>query len=529
MANRCDICPNEFAPVPSSGPTPARILLCGERPGQTENLKGRPFVGKTGEELDRTYLPLAGLHRDEVRVANAVRCFAVGNRTPTEKEVLGCGRCFLPRELDACRPEVVVLLGGSACRLIDRTEAQGRVRIDYAHGRPLWGSLLDGAWEGWIWPSYHPALGMHDTTKMSPLLEDFRHLGEWLRGEWEPPQPVEAEKDYRLISTVEEVQQYVLLPCIFPERPREIAIDTESHGAAEFSLQVSIEEHSGRMVLAKDKAAIVELGRLIETLDLTVVMHHATHDLDDLARMGVRVAPDRFRDTLQEAFQAGGLPQGLKPLAYRLLGVEMTSWQEVVWSASIDAIVTWLMNAADAAEALAEVKTTEMKTWRCLECGHKAHSESCKTKVGQHGGEKGWKCGCAVYSRSSNLKHEHKPSAAESVLRHVLNHTIAIQTGEEPYDPWKKLREMRVEGLRGRVPESWEWDWIEEMVGPTPILGIGNAALADAVAYGCSDADHTLQVARVLKERRADKRYVIDPSDRDEGSEIAIDNRSGAA
>jgi len=102
-------------------------------------------------------------------------------------------------------------------------------------------------------------------------------------------------------------------------------------------------------------------------MDLEVVMHHSIHDLDDLARMGVKVG--RFRDTLQEAFQAGGLPQGLKPLAYRLLGVEMTSWEDTVLPASTEAMVTWLMNAADLAAQLAEVKTTELATWRCLDCG----------------------------------------------------------------------------------------------------------------------------------------------------------------
>lgn len=485
------------------------MAFIGERPGATENLKHRVFVGKTGEELDRTYLPLAGLHREDVYVTNSVKCWALGNRTPSEREVLGCGRCFLPRELDACRPEIVVLLGGSACRLIDRTEAQGRVRIDYAHGRPMQGSLLDGSWSGWIWPSYHPALGMHDTTKMTPLLEDFRRLGEWMRGEWEPPQPEVQEKDYQLIALPESVDKYVCGSICCGDSD-EIAIDTESHGTKEFSLQISTEPHTGRMILAKDKAAIERLAYWISDMDLEVVMHHSIHDLDDLARMGVKVG--RFRDTLQEAFQAGGLPQGLKPLAYRLLGVEMTSWEDTVLPASTEAMVTWLMNAADLAAQLAEVKTTELATWRCLDCGHKQHDDKlvCGSKAG------GGKCLCVTTGRTSNLKHEHRAGATEAVLRHVLHHTTAKQTGDEPYEPWKKLREMRAEGLRGRVPESWEFEWLEQELGPMPILGIGNCSMEQALQYSVGDADMTLQVARVLRERRGDRRYVIDPSDRDQ-------------
>jgi uracil-DNA glycosylase len=510
MPNRCDICPAEFAPIPGDGPKPCGTVLIGERPGDKENKRGRVFCGPTGEELDRTYLPLAGLHREDVYVTNATKCFAVGNRAPGEKEVLGCGRCFLPRELDACQPEIVVLLGGSACRLIDRTEAQGRVRIDYAHGRPMRGSLLDGAWEGWIWPSYHPALGLHDTTKMTPLLEDFRRLGEWMRGEWEPPQPAPDEaKDYRLISTPEEVDRYILMPLIFGIQPREIAIDTESHGPREFSLQMSNIPHTGRMVLAESTAAIERVGWHIERHNIEVIMHHALHDLDDLARMGVRVG--RFRDTLQELFQHGALPQGLKPAAYRLLGVEMTSWEDTVLPASTEALVTWLMNAADLSAQLVEVKTTALATWRCLDCSHKQHDDKlvCGSKAG------GGRCLCVTTGRTSNLKHEHRVGATETVLRHVLHHTTAKQTGDEPYEPWKKLKEMRAEGLRGRVPESWEFEWLERELGPMPILGIGNCSMEQAIEYSVGDADMTLQVARVLKERRGDRRYAIDPSDKD--------------
>jgi len=98
----------------------------------------------------------------------------------------------------------------------------------------------------------------------------------------------------------------------------------------------------------------------------------------------------------------------------------------------------------------------------------------------------------------------------------VLHHTTAKQTGDEPYEPWKKLREMRAEGLRGRVPESWEFEWLEQELGPMPILGIGNCSMEQALQYSVGDADMTLQVARVLRERRGDRRYVIDPSDRDQ-------------
>jgi hypothetical protein len=276
------------------------------------------------------------------------------------------------------------------------------------------------------------------------------------------------------------------------------------------------------MILAKDKAAIGRLAYQILELDLTVVMHHAIHDLDDLWRMSVPV--ERFRDTMQEAFQHGGLPQALKPLAYRLFGMRMNSWEDLVRPPSVDAIVTWMMNAAEMAEqSLTTVKTTELATWRCLECGHKAHaflpgvkgSEKCGSKAGEWKTTKGG-CPCTHSSTGNNLKHVVEPGPTAKILRHILRYTTAEQTGEEPYDPWSKMKEMRVEGLRDQVPERWEWEWLESELGSVPILGIGNCDLeTQAVPYGCGDADGTGQVARVLKERRDDKRYAIDPSDRD--------------
>ena len=65
--SRCPTCPWEFDPIPGSGDDPSPFLMLGERPGNRENERGQVFVGPTGEELDHTYLPLAGLRRYQVR------------------------------------------------------------------------------------------------------------------------------------------------------------------------------------------------------------------------------------------------------------------------------------------------------------------------------------------------------------------------------------------------------------------------------------------------------------------------------
>ena len=221
------------------------MLFCGERPGKTEAERGEVFVGATGVELDETYLRLAGLDRHEQRCENVVRCYADNNRTPSDREVDSCSRHFLPDVLAECKPEIVVLMGGRACRIADR-----HLRIDTHHGMPYVGSILQSEWHGVIWPMYHPALGMHDTSKMSQLLEDFEKLGLWLEGKWQPPTATldpSTDLDYQLVTTERQLDDYLdCMPAVL-----DMGCDTENHGPKPFSVQFSHTPNTGRMILAE--------------------------------------------------------------------------------------------------------------------------------------------------------------------------------------------------------------------------------------------------------------------------------------
>jgi uracil-DNA glycosylase len=102
-------------------------------------------------------------------------CFAENNRTPTDKEIAGCGKHFLPDEIRETNPEVILLLGASACSLVPG------VRLDMHHGIPRRAELF--GWSGWVVPLFHPAIGLHEGKFMTPLLEDWEMLGRILRGE----------------------------------------------------------------------------------------------------------------------------------------------------------------------------------------------------------------------------------------------------------------------------------------------------------------------------------------------------------
>jgi hypothetical protein len=278
------------------------------------------------------------------------------------------------------------------------------------------------------------------------------------------------------------------------------AVDTERHGPAPWSVQWSIYPGTGRMILAEDKAALDELSMYLH--DHEIILHNEPQDLDMLERMGVRCGSSQ--DTMQCAFHLCSVPQDLKSLSYQLTGVEMKSWREVVWPASISAIVTWMKAAIELAhDNLDNTVITHLKRGKCADCGHQHSTGKCKHD------------GCTS-TRVTHSKIEYEWSVSEAILSHIVTYTTKPQEDEDkPYNPWDKLGEMKVEGLRGKKAEGWEWEYLELELGPMPILGIGNCDLAEAVDYGCGDADMTGQVATVMAEMRQGKEWRIDPGDYD--------------
>jgi DNA polymerase len=120
----CDLHHLGTRTVFGEGPTPARVMLVGEQPGDLEDQEGHPFVGPAGRVLDRA-LEEANLPRDEVYVTNAVKHFRWEgtrgtrrlHRRPSMRHLTAC-HPWLEAELAVVRPEVVVCLGATAARAI---------------------------------------------------------------------------------------------------------------------------------------------------------------------------------------------------------------------------------------------------------------------------------------------------------------------------------------------------------------------------------------------------------------------------
>ena len=168
----CTACPDLVAErtrvVVGSAPTGARLLVVGEAPGAQEDLTGVPFVGRSGQLLDRL-LAEVGVARADVAVLNTVKCRPPGNRVPTRQETANC-RGWTEHQLALVAPAVVVPLGLSATSwFLGRTSlAAVRGRVHDVGGRA-------------VLPTYHPAAALRGGPAGEPLRllrEDLRRAAE---------------------------------------------------------------------------------------------------------------------------------------------------------------------------------------------------------------------------------------------------------------------------------------------------------------------------------------------------------------
>ncbi len=149
--------------VPGEGSPQAEIMFIGEGPGFHENEQGRPFVGPAGKFLDEL-LAEAGYQREQVFIANVVKCRPPGNRDPLPDELSACSR-FLDRQIEVINPCVIVTLGR-----ISMGKYLPNARISEVHGKPIW------VQDRLVVPMYHPAAALHQPSLKPVIIADFRVL-----------------------------------------------------------------------------------------------------------------------------------------------------------------------------------------------------------------------------------------------------------------------------------------------------------------------------------------------------------------
>jgi DNA polymerase len=159
-------------------------MLIGEAPGYYEDQQGRPFVGAAGQFLEQL-LASIGYRRNEVFIANVVKCRPPGNRDPLPEETAACSH-WLGEQQEILQPKVIVTLGRySLARFLPGTPI-GKV---HGQGRKI-GNV-------WVVPMYHPAAALHQGSLRATIEADFRRIPGYLdqaRREFQAsmPEPVAA-------------------------------------------------------------------------------------------------------------------------------------------------------------------------------------------------------------------------------------------------------------------------------------------------------------------------------------------------
>lgn len=138
VCQRCSLCETRTQTVFGSGNQRADWMLIGEAPGQNEDLEGQPFVGKAGQLLTEMIRAL-GLKREQVYIANVLKCRPPGNRDPKAEEVAACAD-YLHRQIELVEPKIILAIGRIAAQNLLKTQeplAKLRGVVHHLQNKPL--------------------------------------------------------------------------------------------------------------------------------------------------------------------------------------------------------------------------------------------------------------------------------------------------------------------------------------------------------------------------------------------------------
>jgi DNA polymerase len=161
---RCELCETRTTIVFGVGNPQAEVMLIGEAPGKQEDLGAEPFIGAAGKQLNEL-LAIAGLERQDVYIANVLKCRPPNNADPLPHQIEACTP-FLREQVRAVAPIILVTLGRFASQFILKTDTgisqlRGKVHITGRYS---------------VLPIYHPAAAIYDRNKLSVLEQDFALL-----------------------------------------------------------------------------------------------------------------------------------------------------------------------------------------------------------------------------------------------------------------------------------------------------------------------------------------------------------------
>jgi uracil-DNA glycosylase len=160
---RCKLCQGRTNIVFGVGDPKAEVMFVGEGPGRDEDLKGEPFIGRAGQLLTEIITKGMKMRRDEVYIANVVKCRPPENRNPESDEIAAC-QPFLMKQVELVKPRIIVALGTFAAQ----TLLQSKTQI----------SRLRGVWHSYqgvkLMPTLHPAYLLRNPNDKRLVWQDIQ-------------------------------------------------------------------------------------------------------------------------------------------------------------------------------------------------------------------------------------------------------------------------------------------------------------------------------------------------------------------
>jgi DNA polymerase len=323
--------------VYGKGPIPSPILLCGEAPGREEMLRGEPFVGRSGEEQE-WYLSRHGLSTRGWYKTNVSKDFVEGNPDPTRAQ-LDHWTPHLIEEIKTVSPKLIVAVGRFAMRWLLGESAT----LDACHGLPHYGGAFDPsrahrANGAIVIPVQHPASGFYSGDARALIDWDYAQVAAAVK-------KIRAGKEREIqvaTDTLAGHEHYLdiggddLATYLSIDSPDLLAIDTEGSPDAPWSIQVSTAAGTAYVLRRSrpDFASGISYLQAITDRGATIVLHNAMWDMEVCRALGLELRRARIFDTMYAAYLLRVEPQGLKPLARRWCGMEMSKFDAVVAQAS---------------------------------------------------------------------------------------------------------------------------------------------------------------------------------------------------
>ena len=172
VCTKCPLWKTRKNAVPGEGNSESPVMFIGEAPGQSEDIKGKPFVGAAGKFLE-TMLSEIGLSRNDVFICNIVKCRPPRNREPMPNEIQTCTP-YLDRQINIIKPKFVVTLGNYSTAYIFSKANMPFNGITQARGKFYQATIVN--MQITIFPTFHPAAALYSAKYKETLQHDFQLL-----------------------------------------------------------------------------------------------------------------------------------------------------------------------------------------------------------------------------------------------------------------------------------------------------------------------------------------------------------------